>query len=97
MNPLELVKLLQTSGLSEREQQEALAAMGEAPGEDYQPEMQLPHMNSIPAFRLGDGSMGSLLAGQDYGVAAPVLGQEQSFTPNETVGQLLVGDSHGSG
>ena len=90
MNPLEILKFVQGQVNGGSEQLHALAALADAPGEDFQPTMRLPVQNPIPAFRLGDSGLGSLLANLDYGVPAPVLGQEIVRTPD--IGQLLVGE-----
>jgi len=91
MNPLELFKLVQNQYDNEQDQIHALAALADAPPEDYQATISLPVQNPIPAYRLGDGGLGSLLANTNYGVPAPVLGQEKS---GETlsIGELLVGE-----
>jgi hypothetical protein len=90
MDPLELLKFVQGSARTEAEQLNALAAMADAPGEDFVGRIKLPVQNKLPAFKLGKGDLGSILAGQDHGVAAPVIGQETSGEP--TIGQLLIGE-----
>lgn len=94
MNPLEIIKFVQSQLGEGSEQLNALAALADAPGEDFQPTMKLPVHNHIPAFRLGDDGLGSVLANFNYGIPAPVLGQEVSMTPN--IGQLLVGEFNGT-
>jgi len=89
MNPMELLKFVQSQFSSESDQVNALAALADAPPEDYQPLISLPMQNKIPAFKLGNGSLGSILANQDFGIAAPMIG-EKSGVPS--IGQLLVGE-----
>lgn len=92
MMPLELLKFVQGQTGNEAEQLQALAALADAPGEDFSPRMSLPVQNDIPSFRIGDGSLGSLLAGTNYGIPAPVIGQEDSGEPS--LGQLLIGEEN---
>lgn len=90
MTPMEIFKFVQDQLSEGPDRLHALAALSDAPGEDFQPTMQLPVQNPLPAFRLGDNGPGSLLANQSYGVPAPVLGREAEGTPD--IGQLLVGE-----
>ncbi len=90
MNPVELIKFVREHFEPGSEQLQALAALSDAPPEDYKPVMQLPVQNELPAFKIGDGSPGSLLLNQGFGVPAPVFGQEGGGTP--TIGQLLIGE-----
>ena len=91
MNPFELFQFVKSRFDNEHDQLHALAALQDAPPEDFSPTIKLPVQNPIPAFRLGDGGLGSLLANQDYGVPAPVFGQESSGETLD-IGELLVGD-----
>lgn len=95
MSPLEMLKFVQGSGRSEAEQLKMLAAMGDAPEEEDQIPLKLPVQNDIPAFKIGDGSVGSQLLGQDYGVPAPVFGEHDQSQPS--IGQMLVGDYDANG
>lgn len=92
MNVLELIKLVQERAHTQEEQARLLASLADAPGEDFQPKVKLPVQNELPAFRLGDGSVGSLAAGLDYGVPAPVPGSEESREPS--IGELLIGEGN---
>ncbi len=90
MNPLELLKFVQGSQRNETEQLKMLAALSDAPPEDYEATVRLPQQNELPAFQLGDGGVGSQLMGLDYGVPAPVPDSPQA--DNASIGQLLVGE-----
>ena len=90
MNPLELLKLVQGTARTEAEKLQALAGLADAPSEDFEQKMRLPVQNDIPAFKLGTGDIGSILAGLDYGVPAPVIGQESGG--DISIGQLLIGE-----
>jgi len=92
MNPMELFKFVQSQFRSESDQVNALAALQDAPPEDYQPLISLPMQNKIPAFKLGNGSLGSILANQDFGIAAPMIDEA---APAPSIGQLLVGEDNG--
>lgn len=92
-NIMELIKLVQGTARSEAEQIEALAAMADAPGDDFAPTMRLPTVNDLPAFKVGNGGIGSKIAGLDHGIAGPVPGQERTTPP--TLGELLIGDTDG--
>ena len=94
MGPLELLKLVQGTARTEAEKLQALAGLADAPPEDFEPKMKLPVQNDIPAFKLGTGDLGSILAGLDYGVAAPVIGQDTSG--DASIGQLLIGEENAS-
>lgn len=89
-NILELIKLVQGTARNESEQVRLLASLAEPPGEDFEAKMKLPVTNDLPAFNLGSG-LGSTIAGQDYGVAAPVFGQSGGGEPS--LGQLLIGEN----
>lgn len=95
MNPIELMKFVGAQGLTEQEQIHALAALADAPPDDYVPKISLPSglmgPKEIPAFKLGNGGLGSMLANQDHGVPAPVFGQAN--TAILSIGQLLVGEN----
>jgi hypothetical protein len=93
MNPMDLVKFVQAH-IPAPDQVHALAALSDAPPEDYIPKIRLPTQNTLPAFKIGDDSPGSILAGQNYGVPAPVFGEKGSEPP--TIGQLLVGEVDGN-
>ena len=90
LSPLELVKLVQAHNVPESEQAEVLAALADAPPEDFAANMPLPTPNKLPAFKLGGKDLGSILAGKDYGMAAPLPGEKMQEEP--TIGQLLVGE-----
>lgn len=90
MNPIDLIKFITETIASEPDRLNALAALSDAPPEDYVPKIQLPVQNDIPAFKIGNGSFGSMLLNQDYGIPAPVIGQEDTIVPS--IGQLLIGD-----
>lgn len=90
MTALELLKMVQESGLSQREQLEALAALSDAPPQDYAPLMKLPIQNQLPSYRLGSDGIGDVLSGWNYGVAAPVIGQET--VADSSLGQILLGE-----
>ena len=90
LDPLELVKLVQAHNVPEGEQAQVLAVLAEAPDESYKAKMRLPSMSKLPAFKLGKNDFGSVLAGKDYGIAAPLPGAESNSKP--TIGELLVGD-----
>lgn len=94
MNVMELIKFVQSHLPEGPAQVRALAALSDAPSEDFVPTIRLPVQNSVPAFKLGNEGLGSLLANLNYGVAAPVIGQEVAKTPD--LGQLLVGERNGS-
>lgn len=89
MSPLELMKFVQVH-VPATDQLHALAAMADAPAEDYVPLSPLPAQNVLPSFKLGDGGLGSILSGQNYGVPAPIFGEKDSSPPS--IGQLLVGE-----
>lgn len=89
MNPFDLIKFVEEN-VDSSEQLHALAALADAPGEDLVAKVRLPVQNEIPAFSLGNGKIGSMLAGTNYGVPAPVLGQAASKSPS--LGELLIGD-----
>ncbi len=90
MNPIDIIKFIQSHFENSSEQLNALAAFADAPPEDYQPKIQLPVQNEIPAFKIGDGSFGSMLLDQNYGIPAPMFDQEDTGIPS--IGQLLIGD-----
>ncbi len=90
MNPIELIQFVQSQLTSESDQLRALAALADAPGEDFQAKIRLPVQNPLPAFKLGNDSLGSVLADHEYGVPAPVIGQ--SDTSTKSIGQMLVGE-----
>lgn len=90
MNPLEMLKFVQGKTRDESEQLKLLASMGAAPDENYTPKIRLPVQNELPAFNLDNGKMGSILAGKNYGIAAPVIGEEPPASND--IGSLLVGD-----
>jgi len=89
MGPLELIRFIEAN-VDGPEQLHALAALSDAPVEGFQSKIKLPVQNELPAFSLGDGGVGSSLRGLDYGVPAPVPGQESPAPLS--VGELLVGD-----
>lgn len=89
MNPLELIKFIESAVKGETQQLNALALMADAPSEEYIAAMRLPVQNELPAFALGDAGVGSDLANLDYGVAAPVPGQEAT---TQSIGELLIGE-----
>ena len=91
MDPLDLLKLVNSTQRSEADKLQALAAMADAPGEDFMRGVKLPTQNAIPAFKLGNGGLGSMIAGTDYGIAAPVIGQKSNY--NQSIGQLLIGEN----
>jgi hypothetical protein len=93
LSPLDLVKFVKSYSTNPQEQLQHLAALADAPGEDFESKIKLPMQRDIPAFNLGDGSLGSVLADQEYAVPAPVPGQENAQVPS--VGELLVGEIDG--
>lgn len=94
MDPIEIFKFVQSQLSEGPDRLHALAALGDAPPEDFQPLMRLPVQNPIPAFKVGNDDLGNLLANQNHGVPAPVLGQDPAEAPS--IGHLLVGDIDGS-
>lgn len=91
-SPFELWRMLEKEkNVPRAKRLEALAAMADAPPEDFSVSLSLPVRNPLPAYKLGDGSLGSQLDGQNYGIAAPVIGQNTSS--GKSIGELLVGDS----
>lgn len=90
MNPLELLKFVQGQTRNESEQLQMLATLAEPPAEDYQPKVRLPVQNEIPAYKVGDGSMGAVLANLEHGVAGPVIGQQDNA--GDSIGNLIVGE-----
>ncbi len=94
MNPLELIAFIEAN-VPETEQLNALALLADPPGEDFIPKARLPVVNELPAYHVGAGGLGTELAGTNYGVAAPVIGQEVS-TPTPSIGELLTGDLDGT-
>ena len=95
MNPLELVRFVE-SVLPEHERANALALLADAPGEDFLAKIPLPVQNELPAFRVGTNTLGSNLANLNYGVAAPVFGEEPA-TLDKSIGELLTGEIDGTG
>ncbi len=89
-NPLELLKFVQGKTRNESEALNMLAALADAPGEDFEAPIKLPTQNEIPLFKVGTDDTGSILAGYDHGEPAPVIGSEESA--KLTIGDLLVGD-----
>ena len=92
-SPFELWRLLEQEGLKGGEQLNALAAMADAPPEDFQVSLRLPVQNKLPGFKIGDGSLGSKIAGLEYGVVGPVL--EQDTSGELSIGALLIGEDNG--
>lgn len=87
---MEIIKFVQSQTPNENEQAKMLAALVDAPGEDFEPKMPLPVQNEIPAYKLGDDSIGSILANQNKGIPAPIPNMPEQ---NErTIGQLLTGE-----
>ena len=91
MNPLDLIKFVEAQTQNEQEQLEMLAALADAPSEDFASKMRLPVQNKIPSFHLGRGDVGSSLTGKDYGVPAPVI-DAPPVEAGEDIGQLLIGE-----
>ncbi len=94
MNIMEMIKLVQGKARSESEQLQSLAMLGPPPGEDFKPQIKLPVMNDVPAFNLGRPGLGSVVAGKEYGVAAPV--PDQPITMPPSLGQMLIGETDGN-
>ena len=92
MNPLELIKFVEQFFESERDQLHALAALSDAPPEDYVAKVRLPVQNTIPSFKIGDGGLGSILMGQNHGVPGPML--DSAEQKPLSIGQMLIGDTH---
>lgn len=90
LSPLDLVKFVQGHTTNPQEQLHHLAALADAPGKDYAPKIRLPVQREVPAFNVGDGSLGSILADQEYAMPAPVIGESGKGPPS--IGELLVGD-----
>lgn len=93
MGPLELMKFVESTVEGADEQLAALALLADAPGDDFTAPVRLPVQNELPAFKIGDGSLGSHLAELDYGVPAPVLGQP--IEESQSIGDLLIGEING--
>lgn len=93
MNPLELIAFVE-SNIPEAEQLNALALLADAPEEDFKALMRLPVTNDLPAFHIGPEGLGSSLVGANYGVAAPLPGQEP-VAAEPSIGELLVGEING--
>lgn len=91
-NVLELIKMAQGQTRNEAEQAQILSTFG-APPENFQPKVQLPVINDMPSFSIAQKGVGGALSGKDYGVPAPIPGQENPTPP--TLGQLLIGDFDG--
>ena len=91
---MEILKFVESQFTSNSDQLMAMSALGDAPAEDYQPLISLPVQNEIPAFKLGNGSLGSILANQEFGVPAPMINSQDATVPS--IGQLLVGDNDGT-
>jgi len=92
MNPVELIKFVEQYFESERDQLHALAALSDAPPEDYTAHVRLPVQNPLPAFRIGDGNLGSILKGQNHGVPGPII--DKIGSEPLSIGQLLIGETH---
>ncbi len=93
MNILELINFVESNVKTPQDQLNALAALQDAPDDEFQAKIRLPVQNEIPAFRVGDAGVGSVLKEQNYGVPAPVPGK---VTPSElSIGELLIGEKNG--
>lgn len=88
---IELLNFARGLTKNEDEQAQILAAFGDPP-KDYKPKANLPVLNEMPAFNLGQKSLGGALASLDYGVAAPVPGKTNR---EPSLGELLIGEGDG--
>lgn len=94
VNPLEILKFVESAITGEAQQLNALALLAEAPSEDFAASIRLPVQNELPAYQLGNNGLGSTLANTDYGIAAPVPGQAPGIA-DQSIGELLTGDLNG--
>jgi hypothetical protein len=92
MDTLALIKFVQKHTDDMNEQARILATYG-APPEELEPKQRLPVQNEIPSFSLKQDSVGSEIAGLDYGVPAPMFGEKGNEPPS--LGQLLTGEVDG--